>query len=70
MPVPSGSWREPLRALLDLHGSYVFRMDPSECEVLYGRAGYLWALLFVKAHLPAGAVSQGIVQVGNRSQAG
>ena len=35
----------------------VLAMPASECELLYGRAGYLYALLFLHKHLGPAAVS-------------
>ena len=34
---------------MDIGKRYVNKLDPSECEVLYGRAGYLHAIAFVRS---------------------
>lgn len=47
-----------LDELLELQPTHVATLDRGECEVLYGRAGYLYALLFVRAHTPDSAVHQ------------
>ena len=45
-----------------IHGDHVRDMDPQECEVLYGRAGYLASLLFAAKHTGQGPNKE-IVQV-------
>lgn len=36
-------------------------MPESECEVLYGRAGYLYALLFVRKYVGRDSISSSVV---------
>jgi hypothetical protein len=46
-----------------LAASAVAALPPGECEVLYGRAGYLYSLLWLERQLGPGTISQGVVQV-------
>ena len=39
------------------------RLPPGECELLYGRAGYLYALLFLRKHLGPSAVDPDLVNI-------
>lgn len=39
----------------------VLQLPPGECELLYGRSGYLYALLFVRKYLGASAVRKDVV---------
>ncbi|KAK9847201.1 hypothetical protein WJX84_011071 [Apatococcus fuscideae] len=54
-----GMQQEALEAAkeLELMTSLVISLPESECEVLYGRAGYLYALCFVRRSLGPGAIS-------------
>ncbi|KAI8477471.1 MAG: Lanthionine synthetase C-like protein [Monoraphidium minutum] len=42
---------------LERYASTVAALPPGECELLYGRAGYLYSLLWTEAQLGAGSVS-------------
>ena len=44
------------------------RLAPGECELLYGRSGYLYALLFLRKHLGPAAVDQDLVTNTLRSR--
>ncbi|GFH14596.1 uncharacterized protein HaLaN_10685, partial [Haematococcus lacustris] len=50
------TWRQHLEALLLMASQQVPQLGPGECEVLYGRAGFLWALLWAQRRLPPGSV--------------
>lgn len=51
------SWEQEV---LDLAPA-ALRLPPGECELLYGRAGYLYALLFLRKHLGPSAVDPDLV---------
>lgn len=42
--------------------SFVAAQPEAECEVLYGRAGYLYALCFVRKHLGPEAISSNTLE--------
>jgi hypothetical protein len=44
------------------YASVVKALPPGECELLYGRAGYLYSLLWAEAQLGAGAVDGAVVR--------
>jgi hypothetical protein len=44
------------------HRSTVSRLPPGECELLYGRAGYLCSLLWLERQLGPGAVSGDVIK--------
>ena len=46
---------------LEAFASTVTATPPTECEVLYGRAGYLYALLFVQKHVGRDSISSSTV---------
>ncbi|GMH44870.1 hypothetical protein BSKO_12827 [Bryopsis sp. KO-2023] len=48
-----------VRALEEM-AAEVLGMDSGECEVLYGRCGYLYSLLFIESRLGVGTVDSGI----------
>lgn len=54
--------RAKLQALEALFVSSVQCLDPEECEVLYGRAGYLYSLLWVEQALGPGTISRGVIR--------
>ncbi|CAL8470922.1 g10464 [Coccomyxa elongata] len=43
-------------------GPAVLQMPPGECELLYGRSGYLYALLFTRKYLGASSISVELVK--------
>ncbi|BDA45484.1 LanC-like protein 2 [Coccomyxa sp. Obi] len=43
-------------------GPAVLQMPPGECELLYGRSGYLYALLFTRKYLGASSISAELVK--------
>jgi hypothetical protein len=51
------------QALERYHGEVVSQLPPSECELLYGRAGYLWALRWTEGRLGGGTISKQVVKV-------
>lgn len=55
--------RRPTQALESYWSSTVRHLPPGECEVLYGRGGYLYSLLWTEQQLGPGAISSGVVQV-------
>ncbi|KAK9840144.1 hypothetical protein WJX74_004162 [Apatococcus lobatus] len=59
-----GKQREALQAaqVLETMASSVTECPEGECEVLYGRAGYLYALCFVQKHLGSEAISSAILE--------
>ncbi|GBF88577.1 hypothetical protein Rsub_01292 [Raphidocelis subcapitata] len=58
----SGALAVQAVALEAMAASSVAALPAGECEVLYGRAGYLYSLLWVDAQLGAGTVDGGIVR--------
>jgi hypothetical protein len=42
----------------------VAALPAGECEILYGRAGYLWALLWAQSRLPPGSIPRTTLKVG------
>lgn len=56
----SNEARDCIMVLEDIHKS-VSQMKPGECEILYGRCGYLLSLLFTQTHVGMSSVRKDIV---------
>lgn len=50
-----------MQELLEL-APQVLNMPPTECEVLYGRCGYIYSLLFAQKYLGADAETSGLIK--------
>ena len=63
--VSSGQAEQPSCTLLqDLQkvGEQVLQLPPTECELLYGRCGYIYSLLFARKYLGANQRSSDLIK--------